>query len=155
MNVYVIQGIALKIVREPHYPHLVTLLAEDRALLDGAHPGGPGAVCASTDPDFPFALHAERWALPREFWALRDVDIPLLDSPVTPDPLCWRFEGLRHQGPAGDVLSTPEAFSGYVSHDERLAAEDLFAQHLIDVAFYPWFEQVCPSTTPLRERIAL
>ena len=101
MNVYLISGIPLKIVREPHYPHLVTLLASDRPCLDGAHPGGPGAVCDSTDPDFPFALHAERWALPREFWALRDIDIPHLESPVTPDPLCWRFEGLRYQSASG------------------------------------------------------
>ena len=155
MNLFLIEGRGLKIVREPHYPELITLLASDRSLLDTAHPAGPGAVCGSLDPDYPFALHAERWALPREFWALRDQDIPTLDAPVTPEPLCWRFEGLRHLTPAGEALTTPEEFSGCVTPEELDTARELLAQQRVEVAFYPWFEQACVPAIPLQQRMSL
>lgn len=107
MSLYLLAGRFLHIVREPQYPELVTVLAEDRALLEGAHPGGPGAVCESFDPLFPWALHVERWALPRDFWSLRESDIVRLEHPITPEPLCWRFEGLRATAQENTVHESP------------------------------------------------
>lgn len=143
MSLYLLAGQFLHIVREPQYPELVTLLAEDRAMLEGAHPGGPGAVSHSFDSSLPYALHVERWALPREFWSLRESEIPRLAQPVTPEPLCWRFEGLRRTSPpaADDTAqSAPtEEVTGFIALADMGWARSQLQAELESVGFYPWF----------------
>lgn len=165
MSLYLLAGQFLQIVREPQYPELVTLLAEDRALLEGAHPGGPGAVCESFLPLFPWALHVERWALPREFWSLNESSIPRLDHPVTPEPLCWRFEGLRatqQRRPDASHEASPEAdtgtdsahfeeVTGFVSLADLQWAKAQLAEDLDSVGFYPWFDDVTAGL-PVRKQ---
>lgn len=167
MSLYLLAGRFLHIVREPQYPELVTLLAEDRALLEGAHPGGPGAVCESFDPLFPWALHVERWALPRDFWSLRESDIIRLKHPITPEPLCWRFEGLRatvpanNSGQAGSIYTgtdtdphsadphSAEEVTGFIPLADLEQAKADLEKELESVGFYPWFEDAADLTAEL------
>lgn len=153
MSMYLLAGRFLHIVREPQYPELVTLLAEDRALLEGAHPGGPGAVCESFDPLFPWALHVERWALPRDFWSLRESDIIRLEHSITPEPLCWRFEGLRATAPANNTgqagterhstdSHSAEEVTGFIPLADLEQARADLEEELESVGFYPWFDDV-------------
>ncbi len=161
MSLYLLAGRFLHIVREPQYPELVTVLAEDRALLEGAHPGGPGAVCESFDPLFPWALHVERWALPRDFWSLRESDIVRLEHPITPEPLCWRFEGLRatvqentvqtNTAPAGtdNEPHSAEEVTGFIPLSDLEQARARLERELESVGFYPWFQEVTNATAQL------
>lgn len=145
-NMYLVDGSFMTVVQEPQYPDLVTVLSERHQLLDHAHPGGSGAVCRTNNPDFPYAIHAERWALSREFWSLRNQDIPRLNRPVTPTPQCWRYEGVRfdHSGQSDDA----EAVTGYVGLHQLDSAKRWLSRQLDCLGFYPWFDVVSSTRGP-------
>ena len=154
MTLFVIGNSAIQFVREPQYPHLITMLSDSKELLLGAHPGGDGAICETVDGSFPYALHLERWALPREFWALREHDIPRLPTPLTPEPVCWRYEGLWDGEDTSSDTNPANEVVGFCPADQRATTEAYLTAALDCVAFYPWFEDVCISsqTPALRYR---
>ena len=142
MSTYIVGGAFFRIVREPQYPDLVTLLAERPELLESAHQAGPGAVCRSLDTDFPFALHAHYLSLPAEFGVITPRDLPLLEQPITPRPACWRWEGLV-AGSSGEGFW--EEHHGYVELDRRDSVQALLEADYRDLLFRPWF---APPPTP-------
>lgn len=142
MTLFIVDGSPLQVVREPQYPELITLLTDNEDLLKRAHPGGSGAVTKSFILEFPWAIHAERWALPREFWSLRMQDIPRLDKPVTPSPVCWRYEGISMREHPDEGIAAGEEVSGFIELDWLDAAREYLEHELEDLGFYPWFEQV-------------
>jgi len=136
VSTYLIGSVFFRIVREPQYPGLLTLLAERRELLEHADPAGPGALCRSLDHSFPFALHAHYLSLPAEFGVVIPSRIPVLDQPITPRPHCWRWSGLQQND------ENPEEWEehvGFLSHDQRPYLEPLLTAHYRAFTVMPWF----------------
>lgn len=153
MSTYLIGDAFFRIVREPQYPEHFTVLSERREVLENAHPAGSGAVCRSLDPDYPYAVHAHYLSLPAAFRLFSPRALPVLDQPLTPRPVCWRWDGLL---PDPETPGLWEEHWGFFTLEARSHLEQALAGEYRELTVSPWFAPL-PShssrqTAPPRTR---